>query len=199
MRLSNLLMSLAAGKSFSRGYDAAFTTNSTLVPIVLRPQIHSIPMTHPSTAVLFFILGGSIAFFGFVNLKSGEQRVENPESLERAERARRGLEDNADTACIGGQHGYTERAEGGGSFATPILAQTVPPRIQNKPRASIENVTASLGYKMSQGLNGILVLHERLGAANFAVHPLALGWNALMGGRRWTSLADVWWCLVCPE
>ena len=39
---SNFLSSLAVDKSSSRGYDAAFTTNITLVAIVLWPQIHSI-------------------------------------------------------------------------------------------------------------------------------------------------------------
>ena len=45
-----------------------------------------------------------------------------------------------------------EKAEGvrsRGGFATPVLAHTVLPHIQNDPRASINNVTAPVGYKTS--------------------------------------------------
>ena len=52
-------MSLAVDKSSTRGYDAAFVTNSTLVAIVLRPQIHSISYF----AVLFFILVTTAFFY----------------------------------------------------------------------------------------------------------------------------------------
>ena len=49
------------------------------------------------------------------------------------------------------RRGRRERRRGRtrGDFATTVFAHTVPPRIQNNPRVSINNVIAPLGYKMS--------------------------------------------------
>ena len=70
----------------------------------------------------------------------------------RTTRIQRVSEDNTDTAWIRVHREGGEGGKSGGrreSFATPVLAQTVPPRIQNKPRASVEGVTVPLRYKMS--------------------------------------------------